>query len=155
VDPYEPSTAVLDRAVCMAEPHRARLTLLSVVPVPSPWVWLAPGLQFDPRQMLESDCVLRAKSIAGALPGSLSVVSLIRHGSLGGALLTELRTGAHDLAIMGIPKRRWFSIASNTPSGWRALRLSPVPVLVVSDESSASASCTARPGSQWRAIAEA
>lgn len=131
LDPYEPGTAVFDRAVAVALRDRARLTLLSVLPTPSTWAWSAPCLPFDPRCVLKSDCELHLRNTASAVPKSLSVVSLIRNGSPSGALLAELRTGAHDLAVVGVPERRWMSIAGNYRMGWRILRLSPVPVLVV------------------------
>jgi nucleotide-binding universal stress UspA family protein len=133
LDPYQPGSAVLDRAVAVALRDSARLTLLSVVPTPSAWAWSAPVLPYDPMSVCESDCERCLRAAASAVPQSLSVVSLVRRGSPTRALLAELRTGAHDLAVVGIPARRWISIARCNRTSWRVLRRSPVPVLVVTD----------------------
>jgi len=127
--PSEPT--VLEEAVTVALRDRARLTLLASVPSPPASIWLAPALPEDPRRALERDCELRLLEAARALPATVSVVTILQRGSAARAMLAELRTGRHDLVVVGSPRRRRMPrIAPGTAR--TLLRDSPVPVLVVS-----------------------
>jgi nucleotide-binding universal stress UspA family protein len=140
VDVYRDGAAVLRRAVGLAERDNARLTLMSIVPAPSRWVWLAPQLPCDPRHELEADSVVRLRAAAGTVPALLPVIMVLRHGPPTRCLEAELSTGVYDVAIVGRPRS-----GRSARAAARLRRRAPVPVLVVGDQSPRMGSAVGTP----------
>ena len=121
--------AALAHAVWLARRDGARLTVLLAAGSLPATVWLAPGLPGDLDRELTAACERRRRAVVSALPQDMSVTTIVRRGDLRRALLGEVRSGAHDLVIVG---RR--SATSRWPwrdrAGRALLRRSPVPLLV-------------------------
>ena len=119
-------------AIELAEIHRARLTLIAVVPVPNLWVTGAGDLPVDlggvdsPEEEYRS---ILARAVA-TVPPDVPVTTLLRRGPAAAAILAAAREDQHDLIVMGSRGRGgWRSLLLGSISH-AVLRSSPVPVLV-------------------------
>jgi nucleotide-binding universal stress UspA family protein len=119
-----PDSRTLAVAADLARREKARLTVLAAVIRPPALIWASPFLlPYDPTASAQRDCEERLRTAVAALPADISVTALVRRRRVPAALLAELRTGAHDLVIVGGRRRRLVA---------RILRRrGPVPVLVV------------------------
>ncbi len=107
-------------ATALARREHARLTVLAAVVEPTVLFWASPiTLPYDPRAAAAEECESRLRAAIAGIPPDLPVTALLRRQRASRALLAELRTGGHDLVVVG-PGR----VA-------RALRRRGAPVLVV------------------------
>jgi nucleotide-binding universal stress UspA family protein len=119
-------------AIELAQVHRARLTLISVVPVPNVWLAGAPDLPADPGGATspEQECRLILDRAVATVPADVPVTTLLKRGPAAAAILTAARDSRQDLIVMGSRGRgelRSLLLGSVSHS---VLRSSPVPVLV-------------------------
>ena len=96
----------LSEAVAIARADHATLTIMAVVPDPTPLQGVG-SLGFggaalalaDPQ--LEDDYAAHLDAAVDALPADVSVTKLLVHGRPGPALLDQAREGNHDLVVVG------------------------------------------------------
>jgi nucleotide-binding universal stress UspA family protein len=120
-------------AAALAQRENARLTVLAAAIRPSLLSWASPlPLPYDPLVAAEDECDKRLRTAVAALPAELSVTALLRHRPAPAALLAELRSGAHDLVVVGGRRQRRIGMPWSTAR--RLLRRARVPVLVVDAE---------------------
>jgi nucleotide-binding universal stress UspA family protein len=119
-------------AIELARAHRARLTLIAVVPAPALWMAGAGELPVDlggadaPEQEYQS-ILGRA---AATVPADVPVTTLLKRGPAAAAILAAARESRQDLIVMGSRGRgEWRSLLLGSVSH-TVLRSSPVPVLV-------------------------
>ena len=126
----------LSEAVAIARADHATLTVLAVVPDPSPLTGMGSlgfgGASFALAESeLEHDYATHLDAAVEALPSDLSVTKLLVHGRPGPAIVHEAREGHHDLVVVGSRGRgELYSLLLGSVSR-HVLQASPIPVLVV------------------------
>jgi nucleotide-binding universal stress UspA family protein len=119
-------------AIELAQAHRARLTLIAVVPVPALWVGAAGGLPIDlggaesPEQEYRS---ILDRAVA-AVPADVPVTTLLKVGPAATAILATAGENQQDLIVMGSRGRGDLRSLLLGSVSHAVLRSSPVPVLV-------------------------
>lgn len=117
--------ATLAAASALALRDNARLTVLAAIVRPPSLTWMAPmAPPFDPVREADDECVRRLRAALAQAPAGVSVTGIVRRGRAHQALLEELRTGAHDLLVVGAGRRGRVARA--------VLRAASAPVLVTS-----------------------
>jgi nucleotide-binding universal stress UspA family protein len=126
----------LDEAIDLAVASRARLTILTSVPRPQPWVFT--GLTAGPAMALtaelsnESEQILRRGS--DRVPGDVPLTTVLERCPPVAALRKRMGEGGHDLVVVG-SRGRGALRSALLGSVSRALqRGATVPVLVVHGE---------------------
>ena len=139
----------LDEAIDLAVASRARLTILTSVPRPQPWVFT--GLTAGPAMALtaelsnESEQVLRRAR--ERVPDEVPLTTVLERCPAVAALRRRIREGDHDLVVVG-SRGRGPLCSALLGSVSRALqRHSHVPVLVVHGEPALTGRTTQAPPS--------
>ena len=137
VDDSEAAKLALERAVELVEAGHGRLGLLSSAPGPPPLASVGPAVLPVSHKQLEQELVQWAQrnveAAAKLVPEEIPVTKMVAHGSPGRALLREARSGCWDLVIVGHSHHRRMPLLERV--GERLNRRSPVPVLVVHEDS--------------------
>jgi nucleotide-binding universal stress UspA family protein len=129
LDASEDAADVLAHAIHLAQVHRARLTLLMIVPPPSAWA----GSRPEGAALLPEVEALFARELAearDAVPDDVSVTTILDHGHPAARILARVREGAYDVVILGSRGHGGLRAAADSVS-LKVLHHSPVPVLVV------------------------
>jgi nucleotide-binding universal stress UspA family protein len=96
----------LAEAVALARADHAALTVMTVVPDPTPLQGIGslgyggPALALVESEV-EHECAARLDAAVDALPADLPVTKLLVHGRPGPALVERAREGDHDLVVVG------------------------------------------------------
>jgi universal stress protein A len=131
IDETPAASFALRHVVPYAFDQRSQLTLLTVVPH-APAAVAAAGM--SPRRLseeLESRSATRLRELAAALPGDLSVTTLLRHGDPAEEILRLAREQPVDLICMGARGRGRIGGALLGSVSTAVLHHSPVPVVVL------------------------
>jgi nucleotide-binding universal stress UspA family protein len=130
LDASEDAGDVLAHAILVAQVHRARLTLLMVVPPPSAWAGARPEAAASIVPGLEALFERELASAREAVPADVSVTTILDHGHPAARILARAREGDHDLVILGSRGHGGLRAAADSVS-LKVLHHSPVPVLVI------------------------
>src|SRR5881227_1938667 len=80
VDGSEHAAVALAVATELAVAGRGRLTLMSIVPHPSPWAWGGPFSPDELRRDAERHYEAVLRNAAKAVPAQVPTILLVRHG---------------------------------------------------------------------------
>jgi nucleotide-binding universal stress UspA family protein len=141
VDGSAHSDRALSEAIDLATAGRSRLTILTAVPRPPYWACTpatAAGLE-----TLTSDLAQEAKAAlrdaVDRVPASIPVTQILTEEPIREALVDRLKTGEHDLVVMGSRGRGALTASVLGSVSHFALNHSHVPVLIVHTEEDARA----------------
>jgi len=128
----------LAEAVDLAKLANAKLTVMTVVPDPSPWLlgagWggYAPPVSLDELNREAEEQYNRMLDAAlTSVPDEVSAEKLLVHGSTAAAILRQAAEGGHDLIVMGSRGRGEVTSLLLGSVSHDVLQASPVPVLVI------------------------
>src|SRR5436305_8911044 len=131
VDGSEHAASALAVAIDLALAERGRLTLMSIVPPPSPWAWGEPFRPDELRRDAERYYEAVLRKAVQAVPAQVPTVLLVRHGRAAHRLLDEVRQDHYDLIVVGSRERGRLRSALFAGLGQELERRSPIPVLAV------------------------
>jgi nucleotide-binding universal stress UspA family protein len=125
------SAFALRHIVPYAVDQRSQLTLVTVVPNPSPAVAAAGVSPQHLVEQMESEAEKRLRQVAAALPRDLSVTTVVRHGDPAEEILALARQQPVDLVCLGARGRGRVTGALLGSVSTAVLHHSPVPVVVI------------------------
>jgi nucleotide-binding universal stress UspA family protein len=140
IDGSPDSEEALTQAVDLAESEHARLTLFSAINAPPAVAYTGMGGDVVTKltEEGESDTEKILRTALERVPDDVSVTTIMSSEPARPALLRQLEQGQHDLLVMGSRGRGAVrSVLLGSVSHY-VLHHSPVPVLIVHAESSAS-----------------
>jgi nucleotide-binding universal stress UspA family protein len=129
VDGSEHGARALAVATELAVAGRGRLSLMSIVPHPSPWAWGGPFSPDELRRDAERYYEAVLRKAVEAVPAQVPTVLHVRHGRAADRLLDEVRRDHYDLIV--VDSRNRGRLRSALFGGLGPERRSPVPILVV------------------------
>ncbi len=136
VDGSPHAERALAEAIDLADAQHARLTLLSSVSAPPYWAttpMTAAGIDSLAAEFAdEAEAALRAA--AARVPASIPLTKILSHEPIRDARTDEIKTGRHDLVVMGSRGRGAVTASLLGSVSHYALNHSRVPVLVVHAE---------------------
>ena len=139
VDGSAHAERALSEAIDLAVAERSRLTILTAIPRPPYWACnpvTAAGIE-----PLANDLAAEAKAALKAavdrVPASVPVTKILTHEPIREALMARLRTGQHDLVVMGSRGRGALTASLLGSVSHYALNHSQVPVLIIHTEDEA------------------
>lgn len=125
----------LKEAIDLAEAGHGSLTLMTSVPEPSTWVlggiYTAPVDLDELRGQIEADYDNILKAAAKIVPDGVPCTRVLVHGHAGPAIVERLKTGQHDLVVMGSRGRGEIGSLLLGSVSHHVVQASPVPVLIV------------------------
>ena len=139
VDGSAHAERALSEAIDLAVAERSRLTILTAIPRPPYWACnpvTAAGIE-----PLANDLAAEAKAALKAavdrVPASVPVTKILTHEPIREALMERLRSGQHDLVVMGSRGRGALTASLLGSVSHYALNHSQVPVLIIHTEDEA------------------
>lgn len=139
VDGSAHAERALSEAIDLAAAERSRLTILTSIPRPPYWACnpvTAAGIE-----PLANDLAEEAKGALKAavdrVPASIPVTKILTHEPIREALMARIRSGEHDLVVMGSRGRGALSASLLGSVSHYALNHSQVPVLIMHTEDEA------------------
>jgi nucleotide-binding universal stress UspA family protein len=133
VDGSAHAERALSEAIDLAQVQRSRLTILTAIPRPPYWACspiTAAGIE-----PLAADLMAEAKRTLEAavdrVPQSVPVTKILTHEPIRDALMARIRSGEHDLVVMGSRGRGALTSSLLGSVSHYALNHSEVPVLIV------------------------
>jgi nucleotide-binding universal stress UspA family protein len=125
----------LDEAIDLAKLGHGTLTLMTAVPEPSSWmlggVYAVPVNLDELRGQIEAEYDSMLKAAAKTVPDGIPSTTVLVHGHAGPAIVDRLKTGEHDLVVMGSRGRGEIKSLLLGSVSQHVLQASPVPVLAV------------------------
>jgi nucleotide-binding universal stress UspA family protein len=110
------------------------LSLMTVVPEPSAWMlggsYAVPINVEELREPLERQYRSMLEAAAEKVPDGISHTTVVAHGAAGPAIVQQLRSGDHDVIVIGSRGRGAVSSIVLGSVSQQVLHESPVPVLV-------------------------
>lgn len=140
--------AALADAVELAQVHRGRLTVITVVPVPNRWLAGVGDVPIDiggGGESPEQACQSMLDRAVETVPADVPVTKLLKLGAAAPAILAQARDDRHDLIVMGSRGRGELRSLLLGSVSHAVLRASPVPVLVSRREPSPAGAMAAAP----------
>ena len=131
LDGSEHGAWALAVATELAVAERGRLTLMAVVPRPSPWAWAGPFIPDELPRDAERYYEAVLRTAAEGVPQQVPAILLLRHGRAADRLLDEVRRDHYDLIVVGSRERGRMHSALFGGLGQKLERQSPIPVLAV------------------------
>lgn len=136
IDGSAHATRALAEAVDLARTNRATLTIMSTVPDMSSWLLTGSSyggsLDFEAlASETEREYQQLLDRAIDALPQDVSVTKILTHGRPAERILEQLRTGHHDLVVMGSRGRGDIRSLLLGSVSHQVLNASPTPVLIV------------------------
>jgi nucleotide-binding universal stress UspA family protein len=133
VDGSPHAQRALAEAIDIATASHARLTILTSIPRPAPWVYTpATAAACGPLEAeLERESKDILESAVSQVPDSVPVTKIITHAPIREALQKRLATGDHDLLVMGSRGRGAIKSSVLGSVSHYALNHSPIPVLIM------------------------
>ena len=133
IDGSPDSHQALTQAIDLAESEHSRLTLFSAVVMPPAGAYLGGGgavaATFARDAEAETETILR--TAAQRVPDHVSISTVLSREPVRQALIHQIKTGAHDLVVMGSRGRGALrSVLLGSVSHY-VLHHSPAPVLIV------------------------
>ncbi len=143
VDGSAQAEQALSRAIDLATAERSRLTLLTALPRPP--YWACSPLTAAGIEPLAADLAREAqdalRSAVDRVPDSIPVTTIFSQEPIRDALKHRLKTGAHDLVVMGSRGRGTLTASALGSVSHFALHHSDVPVLIVTADGQITTSC--------------
>lgn len=133
VDGSPHAEQALSEAIDLADAERARLTILTAIPRPPYWACTpetAGGLESLSCGLAE-DAEAALRAAVDRVPDSIPVTKILTREPIREALLERIRTGRHDLVVMGSRGRGALTASVLGSVSHFALNHCQVPVLVV------------------------
>jgi nucleotide-binding universal stress UspA family protein len=133
VDGSAAAQQALTEAIDLASTGRARLTILTSIVRPSPWVYAPPtAAAFGPLAAeLERESKEIMESAVAQVPEAIPVTKILTHEPIREALEHHLAKGNYDLLVMGSRGRGAIKSSVLGSVSHFALNHSPIPVLVI------------------------
>jgi nucleotide-binding universal stress UspA family protein len=126
----------LGEAIDLATAERSRLTILTAISHPPFWACTpetAGGIESLAADLTkEATAVLR--TAVDRVPASIPVTKILTHKPIREALMEQIRSGRHDLVVMGSRGRGALTASFLGSVSHFALNHSHLPVLIVHDE---------------------
>jgi nucleotide-binding universal stress UspA family protein len=145
VDGSAHAERALGEAIDLAAAERSRLTILTAIPRPP--YWACNPVTVAAVEPLAADLAAEAKATLNAavdrVPASIPVTKILTREPIREALMARIRSGEHDLVVMGSRGRRALSASILGSVSHYALNHSGVPVLIVHTEEEAPQQHTA------------
>jgi nucleotide-binding universal stress UspA family protein len=145
VDGSAHAERALSEAIDLATAGRSRLTILTSIARPPYWACnpvTAAGIE-----PLANDLADEAKATFNAavnrVPASIPLTKILTHQPIREALMARIRSGEHDLVVMGSRGRGALTASLMGSVSHYALNHSRVPVLIIHTEDEAPARQTA------------
>src|ERR1700759_2792210 len=129
----------LREATDPATAERSRLTILTAIPRPPYWVCnpvTAAGLE-PLANDLANEAKETLKAAVDSVPASIPVTQILTREPIREALMKRIRSGQHDLVVMGSRGRGALSASLLGSVSHYALNHSQVPVLIIHAEDEA------------------
>jgi nucleotide-binding universal stress UspA family protein len=136
VDGSAHAERALSEAIDLAAAERSRLTILTAVPRPPYWACnpvTAAGIEPLANDLAE-EAKATLKSAVDRVPASIPVTKILTREPIREALMARIRSGEHDLIVMGSRGRGALSSSLLGSVSHYALNHSQVPVLVIHTE---------------------
>jgi nucleotide-binding universal stress UspA family protein len=149
VDGSRHADRALTEAIDLATANSARLTILTAVPkVPA---WTSTPMAVATAQViaadLERESAEQLERAVALVPATVPVIKILSHDPVRHALMKRLRSGEHDLLVMGSRGRGAVSASLLGSVSHYALNRSPIAVLIVhADDTDADAGALDREG---------
>jgi nucleotide-binding universal stress UspA family protein len=135
IDGSSHATRALAEAADMATAMNARVTILTSIPDPSPWIasgaYAAPTLLDSLSDAAEREYDSMLLEAVESLPDGLPAERVLVHGAAGPNIVKQAEEGNHDLVVMGSRGRGNLRALMLGSVSHHVLHASPVPVLVV------------------------
>lgn len=139
VDGSEHAARALEQAVDLAQSDNAKLTVMASVPDPSSWVVTGPyagGVDFDRlRQEAEQEYGTMLENAVATIPDDVSVTKLLVHGRAADQIVQQVRSGGHDLVVLGSRGRGEVRSLLLGSVSHEVLNASPAAVLIIHADS--------------------
>jgi nucleotide-binding universal stress UspA family protein len=136
VDGSAHAERALTEAIDLADAERSRLTILTSIPRPP--YWACTPTTAGGMESLASDLAAEATAVLRAavdrVPASIPVTKILTREPIREALMDRLKTGEHDLVVMGSRGRGALSASFLGSVSHYALNHCHVPVLIVHEE---------------------
>jgi len=145
VDGSAHSERALGQAIDLALAERSRLTILTAIPRPPYWACnpvTAAGIE-PLANDLAAEAAATLKAAVDRVPDSIPVTKILTHEPIRDALMARIRSGQHDLLVMGSRGRGALTASLLGSVSHYALNHSHIPVLVVHTEDEARDAQTA------------
>jgi nucleotide-binding universal stress UspA family protein len=134
VDGSPHAERALETAIALAKATDGRLAVMTVVPEPSAWILggsFAITIDLEQvREPLERQYRSMLDAASGKVPDTIAHTTVVAHGAAGPEIVQQLRSGDHDVIVMGSRGRGAVSSIVLGSVSQHVLRESPVPVLV-------------------------
>jgi nucleotide-binding universal stress UspA family protein len=127
VDGSEQGARALAVATELAVADQVRLTLMAIVPRPSPLAWGCPLSPAELRSEAERYYEAILRNAAEAVPQEVPTILLLRHGGAADRLLDEVGRDHYDLIVVGSRERGRLCAASSAASGRSSSAKAPYP----------------------------
>jgi nucleotide-binding universal stress UspA family protein len=136
IDGSDHSALALREAVDLAQSNHATLTLMTTVPDPATWLLGGAGYPsgVDLERLAdetERDYHRLLEDAVESLPPDLPVTKILVHGRPAERIVEQLRSGAHDLLVMGSRGRGEMRSLLLGSVSHQVLNASPSAVLIV------------------------
>jgi nucleotide-binding universal stress UspA family protein len=149
IDGSDHSDRALDEAIDIARADSARLTILTAVNVPPVWAASAmtAGAYAVSAADLEKEAVDLMRRAVKRVPQEVPVTTIVSRKPIRNALMNRLKTGDHDLLVMGSRGRGALTASLLGSVSHYALNHSPIPVLILHEEGESRLGKAGREGS--------
>jgi nucleotide-binding universal stress UspA family protein len=141
VDGSPQADQALSQAIDLATAERSRLTLLTAIPRPP--YWACSPMTIAAVEPLAADLAREAQAALRAavdrVPDSIPVTTIFSQEPIREALTRRLKTGKHDLVVMGSRGRGALTASVLGSVSHFALNHSDVPVLIVNADGQVAA----------------
>jgi nucleotide-binding universal stress UspA family protein len=141
VDGSPQSDQALSQGIDLATAERSRLTLLTAVPRPP--YWACSPMTIAAAEPLAADLAREAQAALRAavdqVPDSIPVTTIFSQEPIREALTRRLKTGKHDLVVMGSRGRGALTASVLGSVSHFALNHSDIPVLIVNADGQVAA----------------
>jgi nucleotide-binding universal stress UspA family protein len=154
VDGSAHAERALSEAIDLAAAERSRLTILTAIPRPPYWACTpvtAAGIEPLARE-LANEAKATLEAAVDRVPDSIPLTKILTHEPIREALMARIKSGEHDLVVMGSRGRGALTSSLLGSVSHYALNHSQVPVLIVhTDEDAKTAAVSAGADERGRA----
>ena len=136
VDGSAHAERALSEAIDLAAAERSRLTILTSIPRPPYWACTpttAAGME-SLASDLAAEATAALRAAVDRVPAAIPVTKILTREPIREALMDRLKTGEHDLVVMGSRGRGALSASVLGSVSHYALNHCHVPVLIVHEE---------------------
>jgi nucleotide-binding universal stress UspA family protein len=136
VDSSPPARCALRQAIDLADTQNARLTILTAICRPPSWAntpMTAAGIEPLACE-LQSEAARTLCDAVDRVPDSIPVTKILSEEPIRDALLAQIKTGRHDLVVLGTRGRRALRASLLGSLSRYALNHADVPILIVRGE---------------------